>query len=86
MDARLGPRAIRVYVYLADALDFGQSRPVKLLSVAVALHLKRKNVSATLRSLVEWGYLEKNARAYPGGPYTYRLIYSPDGRPPVGTQ
>lgn len=75
-DRRLGPRAIRVYVYLADELDFHDYRPVKLLRLHRELHIDRGALSRTMRSLSDLGYLDRGPRE-PRGPNTYRLRWSP---------
>lgn len=85
LDQQIGVRALRVYVYLSESLDFVRYRAVKLLPVATALGIKRNKVTEALRLLVDSGYLDKNGRAWPGGPYTYRLIYSIDEGPSGGT-
>lgn len=77
LDARVGPRAIRVYVILAEELDLVQYRPVKLLPVSTLLRIKRSKVSEALKALVALGYLDRNGRAWPGGPFTYRLVHVP---------
>lgn len=75
-DRRLGSRAIRVYAYLADQLDFHDYRPVKILSLHRELCLNQSHVSETLRQLRDLGYLDRNGRDGPRGAYKYRLVYS----------
>lgn len=75
-DRRLGPRAIRIYAYLADELDFQDYKPVKLLRLHRELRLNRGDVSRTLRALCDLGYLDPGHRDGPRGPRTYRLRYT----------
>ena len=77
LDKRMGPRAIRVYGYVAQDLDFRDYRPVKVIAVARGLGLHREHAGAALRLLVRLGYLERDGRDGPNGAFTYRLIYSP---------
>lgn len=77
LDRRLGPRAIRVYGYIAQDLDYRDFRPVKVYAVARGLGIHRQNAGRALRFLVRAGYLERDGKDGPGGAWTYRLIYSP---------
>lgn len=76
MDRRLGPRAIRIYVYLADELDFNDYKPVKLLRLHRELRIDRGHASRTMRSLCDLGYLDRGPREGQRGPNTYRLRYT----------
>ncbi|MCC7132487.1 MAG: hypothetical protein IT352_07580 [Gemmatimonadales bacterium] len=75
-DRRLGPRAIRIYAYLADELDFQDYKPVKLLRLHRELRIDRADVSKTLRALCDHGYLDPGEREGSRGPRTYRLRYA----------
>lgn len=76
VDRRLGPRAIRVYAYLADELDFQDFRPVKLLRLHRELRMDRGDLSRTMRALCDLGYLDAGAKETSRGPRTYRLRYA----------
>lgn len=77
VDRRLGPRAIRVYGFIAEDLDFHDFRPVKIFAVARGLRIHRQHAGQALKLLVRAGYLERDGRDGPGGAFTYRLVYSP---------
>lgn len=77
LDRRLGPRAIRVYGFVIQDLDFRDFRPVKVLAVARCLGIQRQHAGQALKMLVRTGYLERDGRVEPGGCFTYRLIYAP---------
>lgn len=81
LDPRLGSLAIRVYVFVAGDLDYRRFKAIKLITVAAALGTKRHKVGNALRALTEAGYLERDGRAWAGGPYTYRLNYLIDEGP-----
>ena len=76
-DRTLAPTCIRVYAYLTWELDTTDYQLVKLHTLAAALGVRREHVSRALATLVRRQYLAKNGRAWPGGPFTYRLRPNP---------
>lgn len=77
LDRRLGPRAIRVYGYIAQDLDFTEFRAVKVFAVSRGLGMHRQHAGAALGLLVRAGYLVRNGRDGRGGAFMYRLVFSP---------
>lgn len=71
----VGPRAVALLCYLRTQMSLIDFKPVKVLAVAHASGLPRQGIGPDLRKLVALGYLERGGRAYPGGPYTYRMVW-----------
>lgn len=84
----LRPRSgnvIRVYWWLCGELDAVEYRPVKVARVARRLAMRRSRVFEALATLRREGYVERGGRAFPQGPYQYRLRTDPEHElePPV---
>lgn len=75
-DPRLPMRSLKVYHFATQRLDFEGYRPIKLAACAAAIRCHRQDVGADLRKLQKLGYLTRGFRAWPGGPFTFRLVWS----------
>lgn len=73
---RVSNRSLRVYRHVLEFLEFREFRAVKLIRVAAELRMKREHVSGALKQLTDLGYLRRGERAWPGGPFTYELVWS----------
>ncbi|MHB1329242.1 MAG: hypothetical protein ACYC2K_13680 [Gemmatimonadales bacterium] len=73
---QVGPRRVALLTHLRNHLSLVDFKPVKALSVAHATGLSKRAVGPDLRKLTALGYLDQGPRAYPGGPFTYRLVWS----------
>lgn len=71
------PNAIRVYAWLTTALDPVEFRPLTLHRLARNLRMDRGNACRALATLRRLGFIARAGRAYPRGPYLYRLIPNP---------
>jgi predicted transcriptional regulator len=71
------PSAIRVYAWLTTTLDPLEFRPISLHRIAHHLHMNRGNVCRALALLRRMGFLARAGRAWPRGPYLYRLVPNP---------
>lgn len=77
----VGPRRVALLCHLRNELSLVDYKPLKVLSVAHASGLPKRAIGPDLRQLTALGYLEQGPRAYPGGPFTYRLAWArPDLR------
>lgn len=75
-DPRLRGAPLAVYVWCLEHLDALDYRPVKILSLSAALHLRTNTAVFALRRLVEAGYIAKGPRPK-GEARHYRLYPSP---------
>jgi hypothetical protein len=75
-DPRLRGAALAVYVWALEHLDTMEERPVKILPLALDLHMKPHSAIFSLRRLVAIGYLARGARPK-GQPRRYRLLPAP---------
>lgn len=67
--------AIRLYWWLWFELDSLEYKPVKVLRMAQALRMDKGQVSRAIRTLLDYGLIQRNGQAWQG--YTYRLILNP---------
>jgi hypothetical protein len=84
-DDRLAARDIQVWLVIADQLTAAEFRELVPADVAQSLKLTRPVVSAALKSLAEYGYLECGGRARANGPMVYRLPVAFAPPPPAPT-
>lgn len=75
-DLDLGRLALAVYDVLRNELDVGRFRPLKLSILETRVARSRPQVVQALGELTARGYVERGARAWANGPWTYRLCYS----------
>lgn len=69
--------AIRLYWWLWFELDPVEYRPIKIHHVATSLRMDQGNVCKAFATLRRIGLIHRNGRAWPSGPYTYRIIPNP---------
>lgn len=75
-DLSLKRLPLAAFDVLRDQLDLVRWRPVKLAALEEALSRSRPQVVKAIAELVAHGYIERGDRAWPNGPWTYRLCYS----------
>jgi len=75
-DRRLRPTDIQVYIVASQYLDFVEYRPLKSLGLAHELRTEVSQAQKALRRLVFCGYLSRGPRSEPGGPFTFRMVFS----------
>lgn len=69
--------AIRLYWWLWFELDSLEYKPVKVVRMAQALTMDKGQVSRAIRTLLGYGLIQRNGRAWSRGPFTYRLVLNP---------
>lgn len=75
-DLELGRLALAVYDVVRNELDVWRFRPLKLSVLESRVLRSRPQVVQALSDLTARGYVERGARAWANGPWTYRLCYS----------
>lgn len=80
-DPALRGAPLAVFVYLLDALDTTDFRPVKVVAIACELRMAERSAGWAVHRLVETGYLEPGHAT--GRTRTYRLVL-PQSSAPMG--
>ena len=82
-DQRLHRCDLVIYGFALQDLDIMGFRNMKVAVLATAAHMKKPNVSRSLRRLAAFGYLKRGP--LDGNRRTYRLAYSAPVSPVIPT-